>query len=181
MTPLLIVLLLVRIAAADTQAAPILLAFTDGLNPRRAPRALDKLTSLTAKATGPAAALLGTAIRVVALEAAQDAYRAGNLGAARKYLATARAANAKVGGDEVARNLAVLDLADGKVDAAIAQLERLAPRLPEALINLGIAYERKGDQVRALDAWRRARKAGARFSPLPEWIEAKERIYGAEP
>jgi len=167
-------------APADTQAAPILLAFTDGLNPRHAPKALDKLTSLTAKATGPAAALLGTAIRVVALEAAQDAYRSGDLAGARKYLATARAANAKVGADEVAHNLAVLDLADGKTDAAIAQLERLAPKLPEALVNLGIAYERKGDHVKALDAWRRARKAGARFSPLPEWIEAKERIYGAE-
>ena len=51
--------------------------------------------------------------------------------------------------DEVAHNLAVLDLADGKLDAAIAQLERLAPKLPEALVNLGIAYERKGDHVQA--------------------------------
>ncbi|MBV8761121.1 MAG: tetratricopeptide repeat protein [Deltaproteobacteria bacterium] len=165
---------------ADTQAAPILLAFTDGLNRGRAGKALDKLTSLTAKATGPAAALLGTSIRVVALEAASDAYRSGDLGAARKYLATARTANAKVGADEVAMNLAVLDLADGKTDAAITQLERLAPKLPEALVNLGIAYERKGDHARALDAWRRARKAGTRFPQLPEWIEAKERIYGAE-
>ncbi len=166
---------------ADTQAAPILLAFTDGLNPRRAPKALEKLTSLTAKATGPAAALLGTSIRVVALEAAADAYRNGELGAARKYLATAHSANAKVGADEVAHDLAVLDLADGKLDAAIAQLERLSGKVPEALVNLGIAYERKGDHAKALDAWRRARKAGARFAPLPEWIEAKERIYGAEP
>ncbi|HSN28552.1 MAG TPA: tetratricopeptide repeat protein, partial [Kofleriaceae bacterium] len=165
---------------ADTQAAPILLAFTDGLTPRRAPKALEKLTSMTAKATGPAAALLGTAIRVVALEAAADAYRNGDLGAARRYLATARAANAKVGADEVAHNLAVLDLADGRIDAAIAQLERLSGKLPEALVNLGIAYERKGDHAKALDAWRRARKAGVRFAPLPEWIEAKERIYGAE-
>ena len=166
---------------ADTQAAPILLAFTDGMSRGRASKALEKLTSLTAKATGPAAALLGTSIRVVALEAASDAYRNGDLGAARRYLATARAANAKVGADEVAHNLAVLDLADGKVDAAIAQLERLSTKLPEALVNLGIAYERKGDHVKALDAWRRARKAGARFAPLPEWLESKERIYGGEP
>lgn len=166
---------------ADTQAAPILLAFTDGMSRGRASKALEKLTSLTSKATGPAAALLGTSIRVVALEAASDAYRNGELGAARKYLATARAANAKVGADEVAHNLAVLDLADGKVDAAIGQLERLSTKLPEALVNLGIAYERKGDHARALDAWRRARKAGVRFAPLPEWIEAKERIYGGEP
>ncbi|MEO8552485.1 MAG: tetratricopeptide repeat protein, partial [Kofleriaceae bacterium] len=165
----------------DTQAAPILAAFTEGLNPRRAARSLDRLTALGAKTTGAAAALLGTAIRVVALNAAQDAYHEGHLGPARKYLATAKAANARVGNDEVAHNLAVLDLADGRVDAAIAQLERLASKVPEALVNLGIAYERKGDHVKALDAWRRAKKVGVRFPPLPEWIDAKERIYGGAP
>lgn len=166
---------------ADTQAAPILIAFTEGLNARRAPRALERLTALAPKATGSAAAMLGTAIRVVALNAAQEAYRAGSLSAARKYLATAKAANAKTGADEVAHNLAVLDLADGKVDSAIAQLERLAPRVPEAYVNLGIAYERKGDHAKALDAWHRAKKAGVRFPQLQDWIDAKERIYGGEP
>jgi tetratricopeptide (TPR) repeat protein len=166
---------------ADTQAAPILVAFTEGLSLRRAPRALARLTALAPKATGPAAAMLGTAIRVVALNAAQDAYRAGSLSAARKYLAAAKAANAKTGADEVAHNLAVLDLADGKVDSAIAQLERLSSRVPEALVNLGIAYERKGDHAKALDAWRRAKKAGVRFAQLQDWIDAKERIYGGEP
>ncbi len=165
-------------APADTQAAPILIAFTEGLNPRRAGKALDKLTSLTAKSTGAAAALLATSIRVVALNAAQDAYHAGQLAQARKYLATARAANARIGNDEIAHNLAVLDLADGKLDLAIAELERESGKLPEALVNLGIAYERKNEPAKALDAWRRARKAGARFAPLAEWIEAKERIYG---
>src|SRR5262249_53801896 len=52
---------------ADTQAAPILIAFTEGLDPKRAGRALDRLTAL--KATGAAANLLGTAVRVVALNA----------------------------------------------------------------------------------------------------------------
>jgi tetratricopeptide (TPR) repeat protein len=168
-------------APADTQAVPILAAFTEGLNPKRAAKSLDRLTALGGKSTGAAAALLGTAIRVVALNAAQDAYHDGQLGAARKYLATAKAANAKVGNDEVAHNLAVLDLADGKIDSAIAQLERLVNKVPEALVNLGIAYERKGDQAKALDAWRRAKKVGVRFAPLPEWIDAKERIYGGAP
>ncbi len=163
---------------ADTQAVPILNAFIDGLSPRHAARALDKLTSLGAKATGPAAALLGTAIRVVALDAAQDAYHDGQLAQARKFLGTAKAANARVGVDELAHNLAVLDLADGHVDAAIGELERLAGKVPEAWVNLGIAYERKGDHQRALDAWQHAKKAGVRFAALPEWIDAKERIYG---
>ena len=166
---------------ADTQAAPILIAFTEGLNPKRAGKALDRLTALHGKSSGMAANMLGTAIRVVALNAAQDAYRSGQLSQARKYLATAKAASARVGADEVAHNLAVLDLVDGNTDSAIAQFERLSTKVPVALVHLGIAYERKGDHVKALDAWRRARKAGARFSLLSDWIESKERIYGDGP
>lgn len=166
---------------SDTQAAPILVAFTEGLNPKKAGKALDRLTALAGKSTGAAAALLGTAIRVVALNAAQDAYRAGQLAPARKYLATAKAANARYGNDEIAADLAVLDLADGHVDVAIGELDKLSAKVPEALVNLGIAFERKGDHVRALDTWRRARKLGVRFAPLTEWIESKERIYGGEP
>lgn len=167
---------------ADTQAAPILIAFTDGRSSAsRAGKALDRLTSLGGKSSGPALVLLNTAVRVVALEAAQDAYRNGQIAQARKYLTQAKAANARIGTDEVAHNLAVMDLADGNVDGAIAQLERLSGKIPEAFVNLGIAYERKGDPVRALEAWRRARKAGVRFAPLNDWIEAKERIYGGTP
>jgi len=168
-------------APADTQAAPILIAFTEGRTARRAGKSLDRLTSMSGRSSGPAAVLLNTAIRVVALEAAEYAYRNGQLAQARKYLTTARKANTRVGADELAHNLAVLDLAEGKIDAAIAGLERAAAKLPEALVNLGIAYERKGDPVRALEAWRRARKAGVRFAPLADWIESKERIYGGAP
>jgi len=163
---------------ADTQAAAILIAFTEGRNPKRAARALDRLTALSGKSSGPAAFLLNTSIRVVALEAAQDAYRNGKLSQARKYLGSAKNASSRIGTDEVAHNLAVIDLADGNVDAAIAGLERVAAKVPEAYVNLGIAYERKGDPLKALDAWRRAKRAGVRFGPLNDWIESKERIYG---
>jgi tetratricopeptide (TPR) repeat protein len=163
---------------ADTQAAPILIAFTEGRTAKRAARALDKLTSLAGKSSGPAATLLNTSIRVVALEAAQDAYRSGKLSQARKYLMAARNVSSRIGTDEVAHNLAVIDLAEGNLDAAIAGLERVASKVPEALINLGIAYERKGDPQKALDAWRRAKRAGVRYAPLNDWIESKERIYG---
>jgi tetratricopeptide (TPR) repeat protein len=166
---------------ADTQAAPILIAFTEGRTARRAGKALDKLTALAGKSSGPAAVLLNTSIRVVALEAAADAYRNRKVALARKYLTSAKKANSRVGVDELAHNLAVLDLADGNLDAAINGLERVAGKLPEALVNLGIAYERKGDPVKALEAWRRARKAGIRFAPLADWIESKERIYGGAP
>lgn len=166
---------------ADTQAAPILIAFTEGLNRQKAAKAVDRLTKLSGRSSGVAAVLLNTSIRVVALEAAQDAYRAGQLAQVRKYLATAKSAVTRVGADEVAHNLAVMDLLDGRVDIAIGNLEKIAPRVPEAYINLGIAYEKKGDPQRALDAWRKARRASVRFPQLTEWIEAKERIYGESP
>jgi tetratricopeptide (TPR) repeat protein len=178
---------------ADLQITPILSALVDGLSPRRAGRSLERLAALAARSSGVAAGLAATAIRVVALEAAADAYRRDNLALARKLLATARGATARVGGDEVAHDLVAIDLADGlasgsgrgiadrKLDAAIAQLERLAPRMTEALVALGIAYERKGDPRKALEAWRRARKGGSRFAPLAEWIEAKERIHEVRP
>lgn len=167
-------------APADTTAVPVLLAFVEGLQPRRAAKALDRLAALERGATGATRALLATAIRVVALTAADDAYRAGKLGPARKYLAAARRAEAKAGLDEVTHNLAVIDVADGRLDAAIAALDRLAPKLPEALVNLGVAYDKKGDGARALELWRRARKEGARFGLLDDWIAGKERIFGGE-
>lgn len=166
---------------ADKQAAPILIAFTEGLSARRAPRALEQLTALAGKSSGPAKALLDTALRVVALEAARDAYADGATARAKQYLQAARAANARAGGDEVAYGLAVIDLAEGRTAAAIATLERLAGKLPEALVHLGIAYEKQGEPLKALEAWRRARKANVRSAPLAEWIEAKERIYGEGP
>jgi len=166
---------------ADRQATTILGALIEGLNPRLASKSLDRLTALAGKSSGAVAVLLGAAIRVVALEAADEAYRNNHFAQAHKSLATAQAANARIGSDEVAYDLALLDLTDGKIDAAIAQLERLVPKLPEALVPLGIAYERQGDLEKALEQWRRARKAGSRFAPLADWIAAKERIYGDQP
>lgn len=171
---------------ADTQAVPALTAFIDGLQAGKAGRVLPRLIGLERGATGPMRALLGSAIRVTAMSAAEDAYRAGQPGKARAQLAQARAAGGgRAGSDEVADalayDLAVLDLAEGRVGAAIAALDKLTARLPEAWIALGVAHERQGDADRALDAWRRARKAGVRFAPLAEWIAAKERIYGGEP
>lgn len=171
-------------APADVQAVAILRAFADGLDPKRAGRALDRLTALAARASGPARRLVGTAIRIVALEAAGEAYRSGKLADSRALLRRAQAAGSAVAGDELALGRAVVELADastGALAATIAELERLAPRLPEAWIAAGIAHERAGQPRKALDAWQRARKAGSRFAPLADWIAGKQRIYGADP
>jgi tetratricopeptide (TPR) repeat protein len=161
---------------ADTQAVPILLAFVEGRQKGKSAKALARLRAIDAKTSGPIDALVGIAIRVVALEAADDAYRGGKLAQAKKLLAEAKAAQTKAAADELGHNTAVVDIADGKLDEAIAALEK--NKLPEALVNLGIAYDKKGEGQKALDAWRRARKAGVRFAPLADWIAAKEQIYG---
>ena len=167
-------------APADVQAAPILEAFLDGLTPRRAAPALDRLTKLTARATGASAVLLTTATRVVALTAAADAFRNGNLAQAKKFLAQAGRVAARAGTDELAVNLAIVDLAEGRLDDALEALEKLTAKVPEALVSVGIIYDRRNDAAKALDAWRRARRAGVRFAPMTDWIEAKERVFGGD-
>lgn len=167
-------------APADTTAVPVLLAFVEGLQPRRAAKALDRLAALDRGATGATRALLNTATRVVALNAAEDSYRGGKLAPARKYLAQARKAESRAGLEELTHNQAVIDVADGRLDAAIAALDRLAPRIPESLVNLGVAYDKKNDGAKALELWRRARKENVRFGLLDDWIAAKERIWGGE-
>ncbi|HVV84970.1 MAG TPA: tetratricopeptide repeat protein [Kofleriaceae bacterium] len=166
-------------APADTQAVPILTAFVDGLNPKRAAKAADKLEALERSASGVTQQLAATAVRVVSMTAAEQAYRAGKTAAARKFLATAKAAASRAGADELAYDLGVASLADDDLDAARAAFQRVVARVPEAYIGLGIVADREGDGARALDAWRAAKKAGARFAALDEWIAAKERVFGS--
>ncbi|MBP9087210.1 MAG: tetratricopeptide repeat protein [Kofleriaceae bacterium] len=167
-------------APADVQAVPILEAYLDGLTPRRAVLALDRLTKLTSRASGASAVLLATATRVIALTAAADAFRNGNLIQAKKLLAQAGRVSSRVGTDELAVNLAIIDLAEGRLDAALQTLEKLATKVPDALVSVGLIYERRNEASKALDAWRRARRAGVRFAPLADWIETKERVFGGD-
>jgi predicted Zn-dependent protease len=168
-------------APADTQAVPILLALSEGLSARKARRALERLYAFerrSTRSTGPARQLLKAAVRVAAMTAADHAYRAGRRGEARRHLALAERVGGSVAADELAHNMAVLDIADGRLAGARAVLEKLAPRLDRALINLGVAYDREGNTEGALEAWTRARQRGVRFGPLTEWIAAKELVHG---
>ena len=75
-------------------------------------------------------------------------------------------------------NLAVADLLEGKPGGEKV-LERLAPNPPEALLNLGVLSDRRGEAKKALDFYRRAAEKGARSSKLREWIDAKDRVFGS--
>lgn len=163
---------------ADRLAVPILIALNEGLRTGRARAALERLEKLGRQTSGAAERLRSAALRLVALAAAKEAYEAGNLKVARAFLATARAAEGRVPSPETTHNLAVLDLADGRVEAAVAALEAVAAEVPEALVNLGLAREQQGDPLGALELWERAERAGVRFAPLGGWIATRRRVFG---
>jgi len=103
-----------------------------------------------------------------------DEWKAGNVGASSRALATAdRSASAdqkrRLGMDRAA-------LALGK--DKIGELEALGGNPPESLVDLGIAYELAGRPKDAYDAWQRAKARGVAARDLQKWIDAKKRIYG---
>ena len=114
----------------------------------------------------------------IALRAAADAYNKGNMKGAAAFLNIAR--NYDRRSPELAHNLAVIELLGGQVDNAISTLTGVAGEVPEARINLGIAYEKKGEPLKALAAWKAAAAANVRWGALKDWIEAKERFWGAQ-
>lgn len=163
---------------ADTQAIPILEAFADGLKSDRAADALRRLDKFSGVATGEARHLLRTSIRVLAINAADEAYRAGKLARAERHLRQARRAGGRAGELELELNELAVRIASGDTEGVVPRLESLASELPEALLHLGVALELGGDPEAALEAWRRAKRAGVKHSKLDAWIAAKERLWG---
>jgi tetratricopeptide (TPR) repeat protein len=164
-------------APVDELGVPILIAWNEDASHKRAKRTLDRLEGLRRRATGVAEPLLRQAATDIALRAAAAAYAAGNYKAAGAFLATARGYDRR--SPEAAHNQAVIDLWSGSVDSAIGALAGVVTDVPEARVNLGIAYEKKGDPLKALATWKAAAASGVRFAPLRDWIEAKERFWGA--
>ncbi len=166
-------------APADKLAVPILTAFNEGAELSRAQKAFASLDNLRKSAKGVAEPLLDGAVRWIALQAAADAYQRGQLSQVKKFLARARKIKGASRSQELAHDLAVLDLEEGRLDAAIAALEKLVNDVPESLINLGLAYEKKGQSRRALEVWDIALSSGrVRFPQLKGWVAAKQRIFG---
>jgi len=103
-------------------------------------------------------------------------YRGGNSGAAGKALtAASKLTSDKRAGAVIEHNREVLKMGS-KGDPKV--FEKLGANPPEALINLGIAYDRAGEPRKAYDAWVKAHEKGARAPDLQKWIDAKKRIFG---
>lgn len=166
------------VAPADELAVPILIAWNEGATLRKARKALERLEKLRSKARGVAEPLARLAARDIALRAAQEAYGDGNLKQAGKFLGDAKLYDKR--SPELAHNLAVIELSSGDVDDAIRELDRVKDEVPEAYVNLGIAYDRKHDAKRALEYWKKALAIGVRFKSLDDWIETKQRFWGGD-
>lgn len=172
------------VAQGDGLALKLLGAVSESETPARTKAALASvLRQVPRGAAGRR--VWSAALRVVAINAASEAYRQGNVVAAREHLRRARAARAAFGDDELVLGETILELhplleqpagrAADRVRVALPVLERLTQRLPEADVELGLAYDYLRDE-RALAAWRRARRNGVRLPQLGGWIEAKERV-----
>jgi tetratricopeptide (TPR) repeat protein len=77
----------------------------------------------------------------------------------------------------LAHNLAVVDVMEGR-GGGEKVFERLGSRPPEALVNLGILYDRRGEIRKALELYKKALDRGARTGRLREWIDTKDRLLG---
>jgi thioredoxin-like negative regulator of GroEL len=162
---------------ADKLALPILEAWSAGLVRGRAPASLARLAKLRRKATGPAEGLWRTAVRDVGLRGALESYESGDFAGARRLIAAARQAVVR-NDSEVEHAEAVLLLEAAKLEDAIRILERISGEVPEAHLNLGIAWERKGDPARALVHYQAALDAGVKHPRLRDWIDTKRRVWG---
>jgi Flp pilus assembly protein TadD len=105
---------------------------------------------------------------------AVDQWRAGQLAAAARSLATADRYGTGDAKRRILMDRAAISL--GKND--LAAMENLAGNPPESLVNLGIVYDQLGRPKDAYDAWTRAKARGVQARDLQRWIDAKKRIYG---
>lgn len=105
---------------------------------------------------------------------AYDQWRAGQVGAASKSLTTAE----KYAQGDAKRRIQ-LDKAALTLDKGdLSTLEGMNGNPAEALVNLGILYDRANRPKDAYDAWVRAKAKGVQSRDLQKWIDAKKRIYG---
>jgi cytochrome c-type biogenesis protein CcmH/NrfG len=139
-------------------------------------QAAAELEKLQREATGGFAETVKQLVAACDEAIAYDQWKAGQTGAASKTLAAAD----KAASGEVARRVQLDRAALALGKDKLATLESLAGAggPPEALVDLGIAYELAGRPKDAYEAWTKARARGVRTPELQKWIDAKKRIYG---
>jgi hypothetical protein len=155
--------------------------YRDAGNPAKREGAIKLFTQLAAKATGGTGDWLRALLRSGYELLAYDYYQRSDEKRAGTYLASAAKVAAKGDKRDLEHNLAVVDIFSGRAQQAEKVFDTLGTRPCEAKLNLGILRDRQGDSKKALDLYKQARACGARTPKLTEWIDIKERLFGANP
>ncbi len=153
--------------------------YRDTQSPQKRDAAAKAFQKFLPKATGALQAQLRDLIRSSFELEAYDYWVRGEEGKAAAAIRNAGKVASKGERRELDHNLAVVEMAEGKSAAAQKAFEELGQRPAEALVNLGILYDRAGDSKRALELYRRANERGARAPKLREWIDVKERLLAS--
>jgi tetratricopeptide (TPR) repeat protein len=155
--------------------------YRDSGSPAKRESAVRLFSQMVGKATGGTAEWLRQLLRSGYELLAYDYYQRSDEKRAGTYLANAAKVPAKGDRRELEHNMAVLDLFTGKSPQAERVFDTLGTRPCEARLNLGILRDRQGDSKKALELYKQARQCGARGPKLQEWIDVKERLFGANP
>ncbi len=159
------------------------LAFRSATTSAQREQLVRTLHRLQSRISGPDSAPLLRTLRALLsfthMTLAYEYHQLGRLKAAAPHLLAAKQLQTHSAEEDsiLAHNLAVLELDQGQ-SSAERTLERMAPHPPEALLNLGILQDRRGQPRRALELYRKAAERGAKTAKLREWIDTKERILG---
>ena len=169
-----------------TELLSLFIQYRTATAPAQREQLLRAIPKLQGKAgSGPDSATLQKVLRSLLFSAnmalAYDYHQLGRTKLVTQALRSAQKAQTReTSADEDAvleHNLAVMDLVEGR-GGGEKVLERLGVHPPEALVNLGILHDRRGEARKALELYRRALERGARTPKLREWIDTKDRLLG---
>ncbi|HEY3352544.1 MAG TPA: tetratricopeptide repeat protein [Polyangia bacterium] len=138
--------------------------------------ALKLFGKLAGKATGPLGQTMKDLQRSGHEQLAVSLFNRDDYRGAAAELKAAKGLGAR--GSSLEHNLAVIDLVEGRGAQAARTFESLGGRPAEALMNLGIHYDRQGEPQKALEMYRKAADRGVRAARLKGWIDVKERLFG---
>jgi tetratricopeptide (TPR) repeat protein len=152
-------------------------AYRESNNAAKLELAAKGFQRLLPHATGAMAELLRELVRSSYEFEGVDLYARGERKKSGVVLRNAARVTTRSEHRELDNNLAVIDLEEGRTDTAERGFEGVGNKPPEALANLGIINDRKGDPKKALELYKRAVDRGARSPRLKEWIDVKERMF----
>jgi cellulose synthase operon protein C len=151
--------------------------YRDSGSPAKRETAVKTFTQLSARAVSPSGDWLKALLRSAYELLAYDYYQKGDEKRAEQFLKSAQRVPSKGEKRELEHNLAVIDLAAGRMQQAEKVFDGLNGHPSESLVNLGIVRDRQGDAKKALELYKRAMERGAKAPKLRDWIDVKERLF----